>query len=68
MVRAIADGRPDRVIEIIKRDIALPAVLGRICPAPCEKVCRRTRQDQPVSICLLKRFAADKNYPNFRIF
>lgn len=59
MIRSIADGDFRRAIEIIKRDIALPAVLGRICPAPCEKVCRRARQDQPLSICLLKRFAAD---------
>lgn len=59
MIRRIAAGELRGAIEIIKRDIALPAVLGRICPAPCEKVCRRTHQDSPVSICLLKRFAAD---------
>jgi len=59
MIRFIAEGRADKAIEIIRRDIALPAVLGRICPAPCEKVCRRAAQDAPVSIRLLKRFAAD---------
>jgi NADPH-dependent glutamate synthase beta subunit-like oxidoreductase len=59
MIRTIATGQTAKAIEIIKRDIALPAVLGRICPAPCEKVCRRAAQDAPVSICLLKRFAAE---------
>ncbi len=59
MLRAIAAGDAAGAIEVIKRDIALPAVLGRICPAPCEKACRRGKVDQPVSICLLKRFAAD---------
>jgi ferredoxin len=33
--------------------------LGRICPAPCENGCRRANFDQPVSICLLKRYVAD---------
>lgn len=61
MIRCLAAGQWAQAIKIIKRDIALPAVLGRICPAPCEKVCRRARQDGPVSICLLKRFAADKD-------
>jgi len=59
MIRRIAAGQLRQAIEVVKQDIALPAVLGRICPAPCEKACRRGRVDLPVSICLLKRFAAD---------
>lgn len=59
MIRRIAEGRMREAIEVVKADIALPAVLGRICPAPCEKGCRRGRYDAPVAICLLKRFAAD---------
>ncbi|MDZ7371302.1 MAG: NAD(P)-binding protein, partial [candidate division KSB1 bacterium] len=39
--------------------IALPAVLGRICPAPCENACTRRIKDGAVSICLLKRIVAD---------
>lgn len=46
-------------IRTVKQDIALPAVLGRICPAPCEKACTRGKHDQSLSICLLKRFVAD---------
>ncbi|MCK4765705.1 MAG: (2Fe-2S)-binding protein [Candidatus Aminicenantes bacterium] len=59
MIRLIKEKRFADAIEVIKRDIALPAVLGRICPAPCEKVCRRKASDDPVSICYLKRFASD---------
>ena len=59
MLRHIAAGNNRAAIEVIKRTIPLPAILGRICPAPCEKVCRRSKIDQPVSICRLKRFAAD---------
>ena len=59
MTRHLAAGQYDQAIEVIKEHIALPAVTGRICPAPCEKACRRTKIDKPVSICLLKRYAAD---------
>ena len=59
MIRQIGSGKTRDALITVKRDIALPAVLGRICPAPCEKACRRGRRDQPVAICLLKRFAGD---------
>jgi len=59
MIRQIAAGEFRDAIITVKKDIALPAVLGRICPAPCENVCRRRIYDSAVSICLLKRYAAD---------
>jgi ferredoxin len=59
MIREIAAGDLAAAIATVKRDIALPAVLGRICPAPCEKACRRRLHDEAVSICLLKRHVAD---------
>jgi len=59
MLRQIAAGELRQAIATVKRDIALPAVLGRICSAPCEKVCRRRDLDAAVSICLLKRMVAD---------
>ena len=59
MIRQIAAGSLRDALITVKRDIALPAVLGRICPAPCEKGCRRGQHDAPVAICLLKRHVAD---------
>ena len=59
MLRQIAANELPEAIITVKRDIALPAVLGRICPAPCERGCRRGTYDSPVSICLLKRYVAD---------
>lgn len=59
MLRQIAAGDLKGAIRTIKNDIALPAILGRICPAPCEKVCRRAQADGAISICQLKRYAAD---------
>ena len=61
MLRQIANGEMEQAIRTVKADIALPAVMGRICPAPCEKVCNRAKLDGPVSICLLKRYAADED-------
>lgn len=59
MIRQIRAGEFREAIVTVKQDIALPAVLGRICPAPCEKGCNRNHYDEAVSICMLKRFAAD---------
>ena len=59
MIRQIAAGKFRDAIATVKKDIALPAVLGRICPKPCERGCRRATFDQAVSICLLKRYVAD---------
>ncbi|MEN8126476.1 MAG: 2Fe-2S iron-sulfur cluster-binding protein [Planctomycetota bacterium] len=59
MIRQIAAGDFAAAIQTVKKDIPLPAILGRICSAPCEKVCRREQADAAVSICLLKRFVAD---------
>jgi NADPH-dependent glutamate synthase beta subunit-like oxidoreductase len=59
MLRQIAAGQLREAIATVKRDIALPGVLGRICSAPCEKICRRGGVDAAVAICLLKRYVAD---------
>jgi len=59
MLRRIEQGRFRQALITVKKDIALPAILGRICPAPCEKVCNRAVQDHPLAICELKRFVAD---------
>ncbi len=67
MNRLIASNKFDEALRIVKQEIALPLILGYICSAPCEKVCRRKQHDKSVSICLLKRFvanedASDKNF------
>ena len=60
MNRLIAEAKFTEALNIIKEDIALPYILGYICPAPCENACRRRQIDNPASICLLKRFAAEE--------
>lgn len=64
MNRFIANGDFLSALKVVKEEIALPSILGYICSAPCEKVCRRKQVDSPVSICMLKRFAAVHNTEN----
>lgn len=59
MLRHISQGRFRDALITVKQDIALPAILGRICPAPCEKVCNRALHDTALAICHLKKFVAD---------
>jgi ferredoxin/siroheme synthase (precorrin-2 oxidase/ferrochelatase) len=59
MNRFLAAGKVKEAAEVVEKDIALPAILGRICPAPCEGVCKRKPIDAPVGICLLKQYAGD---------
>ena len=58
-VGLIANGEFDAALKLIKNKIALPASIGRVCPHPCEKGCRRANVDEPINIAQLKAFAAD---------
>ena len=61
MIRRIGTGDARGAVGTARRALVLPATLGRICPAPCEKGCRRALHDQAVSIRLLHRRAADSD-------
>lgn len=58
----IAQKKYVEATALIKEKLPLPRIIGRVCPRPCESVCRRAQVDeeQPVAICSLKRFAADR--------
>jgi ferredoxin len=58
MNRLIAEGKFAESLKVVKEEIAIPLILGYICPAPCEKACRRGDIDDPVSICMLKKYVA----------
>lgn len=60
-IKQIALGNDREAVRIIKEKIPMPASIGRICPHPCEKDCRRANVEQPVSIAFLKAFAADND-------
>ena len=59
MLEQIGERDIEQAIATVKQEIALPAVLGRVCSKPCEKGCRRNAADGAVAVCDLKRFVAD---------
>jgi ferredoxin len=59
MLRQIQGGKRLDALQTVKARIALPSVLGRICPAPCQRACRRGRIDETIDIARLERFVGD---------
>ncbi|MFI3176294.1 MAG: formate dehydrogenase subunit alpha [Eubacteriales bacterium] len=60
-IKLIKQGDFKASIKLIKEKLPMAASLGRVCPHPCESVCRRGYVDEPISIQWLKRAAADKD-------
>ena len=47
-------------VRKLREDLPFPAVLGRVCPRPCQGPCRRQLVDEPITICQLHRFMGDQ--------
>jgi sulfite reductase beta subunit-like hemoprotein len=60
-IRQLVEKAPDASYRINQEDNVFPGVLGRVCTRPCEPACRHqwTNTNGPVTICHLKRSAAD---------
>ncbi|HOO56079.1 MAG TPA: RnfABCDGE type electron transport complex subunit B [bacterium] len=58
-IKHIQHGRFKEALITIRERNPIPLSIGRVCPHPCEYVCRRGLADEPVAINHLKRFAAD---------
>lgn len=58
-VIAIAQGRFEDALNVIRETNPLPSVCGYVCHRPCEAECNRKLIDDPIAIRSLKRFAAD---------
>ena len=59
-VSLVSQKKYPEALEVINRTLPLPGIIGRVCPHPCEDVCRRQEVDAPISICTIKRFVADQ--------
>jgi NADPH-dependent glutamate synthase beta subunit-like oxidoreductase len=71
-VEHIKDAKFAEALHVIRECLPLPGTVGRVCPRPCEKYCRRANLDEPISIKALKRFVADhelseKKEPQYQI-
>ncbi len=58
-IRKLAKGEMEDAVAVICEKVPFPETLGLICNHACEDVCRRGLVNQPVSICSLKRYAAN---------
>ncbi len=61
MIRLVASGEMKKAIALAKETVVFPGVLGRICKAPCEKGCRRSKHDGAVEIKMLEREVANQD-------
>lgn len=50
MLRTAQSGDAAGAAALAREDLIFPATLGRICSAPCERVCRRAQYDTAVAI------------------
>jgi NADH-quinone oxidoreductase subunit F len=63
-VALISEGKYAEGLEVHRQRNPFALVCGRVCPAFCERRCRRGELDQPVAIRQLKRFMADQELKN----
>jgi NADH-quinone oxidoreductase subunit F len=61
-VSLIKESRFEEAYRVIMQKMPFPLSVGRVCPAPCQKKCRRGGLDEAIAIRQLKRFAADYAY------
>jgi NADPH-dependent glutamate synthase beta subunit-like oxidoreductase len=58
-IREVEAGDYEAAYNTITDRAPLPAILGRVCFAPCQEGCRQVYEAKPIQIRLLKRVAAD---------
>jgi len=59
-INQISQGNYEQAVMVIKEKNPLPLTCGRVCPHPCEDMCRLGKACDPVNINHLKRFVADR--------
>ncbi len=60
-LRFIREKNDSAAAAVIREKAPFPLTLGYVCSHPCESECRRGHVNEPVSICRLKRFAAEND-------
>ena len=56
----LAAGRLDQAAAVVRRQLVLPAVLGRVCPAYCQNACVLAEPGEPISIRTLHSWLAER--------
>ncbi|MFH0849838.1 MAG: FAD-dependent oxidoreductase [Candidatus Bathyarchaeota archaeon] len=58
-IREVEAGEYEAAYNTIIDRAPIPAILGRVCFAPCQDGCRQVYEAKPIQVRLLKRVAAD---------
>ncbi|SKA84827.1 electron transport complex, RnfABCDGE type, B subunit [Paucidesulfovibrio gracilis DSM 16080] len=66
-IQQVKSGDLHGALLTLKNRNPLPLVVGRICPHPCEDICRRKIVDEGVAINALERYVADWEMNNGRV-
>lgn len=67
-LRFVGAGNPEAALAVILEKVPFPGILGRVGVHPCESVCRRGKINESIGICALKRYAADQDNRNWKMF
>jgi 2-oxoacid:acceptor oxidoreductase gamma subunit (pyruvate/2-ketoisovalerate family) len=59
-VEAVGKEDYDQALKVLLETSPLPAVCGRVCPAPCMDACNRAEFDTSVNVREIERAAAEK--------
>ncbi|MFH1724845.1 MAG: NAD(P)-dependent oxidoreductase [Elusimicrobiota bacterium] len=55
----LMEGKLKEAIAVLKETNPMPAILGRVCPHPCEVTCVRGEKADPVNINQIERYLGD---------
>ncbi|GHO52101.1 FAD-dependent oxidoreductase [Ktedonobacter robiniae] len=55
----IAQGSMKEAARLVKEVLPFPYILGLVCPAPCQKGCRRALVEEEIAICRMHGHAAE---------
>ena len=66
-IQQVKTGDLRAALLTLKNRNPLPLIVGRICPHPCEDICRRKIMDEGVGINSLERYVADWEMNNGRV-
>jgi NADPH-dependent glutamate synthase beta subunit-like oxidoreductase/ferredoxin len=58
-IRYIKDGEFVKATAVIREKVPFPETLGNICNHVCEDNCKRNEFENPISVCKLKKAAAE---------
>lgn len=59
MILEMRRGNFPAALKIVRKVLPFPGIVGRVCEAPCQEVCRRAEAGEAVAIAALERACAD---------